>query len=389
MKTAPLWLALALLAACPPPRPIVDAGPDDDGGGQCPSTCASGSCFADGGCQCAEDAHCTSASASRCDTARSTCVACLPGDTDNCPKGQFCQSTFTCAPGCKGSSDCQSGQCLLNHDCAACQTDLECGGGRVCSTGTCAAPCSAASPCTGGRTCCSAHCVDTARDIAHCGACTVACSPSQFCTGTACAPTVFTNVCLNPRVTVLLDDLVVDGDAGVTIGNALQAGCAPTPTLRVVGVDAGVINASNGRPLVRSSELVVAAGGSFRQKLVDYLESNNVSPAYDSSNSTILSFSARDGGGATLVSAMESTVTPSHDYFLVELVREPGNGSLSLLAYGFRAPGTQAAAWYFNASMLPNHATLGDSWYLVEWTDGNANGLPDSLSEFSVVGHGT
>ncbi|MHB8877586.1 MAG: hypothetical protein ACYC8T_28170 [Myxococcaceae bacterium] len=233
---------------------------------------------------------------------------------------------------------------------------------------------------------CDGRCIDLQRDISHCGGCGVACAADQFCNGTGCKTVALSNVCENPRATVLVDSLAADVLAGEQLGAALLASCAPPPTVRYLPQSGGAIDAGSGRPLVGGSELLVTPGGSFGQALVDYFESNGISPVYDSSDGTVFSMSSRDAGA--LFSTPLSAVTPGHDYFLVELVRDPRNGSLALLVYGFFEAGTRAGAWYFTNQVLPARAGLADSWYVFEWTDADGDLAPTPGDSYLPLGSG-
>jgi hypothetical protein len=74
----------------------------------------------------------------------------------------------------------------------------------------------------------------------------------------------------------------------------------------------------------------------------------------------------------------------SSDVFVIQFIREPSSGSLILNAQGLWQPGTTAAAYYFVNVMLPTLATETKSWYVVQWTDANADMLPN-LNEFSLI----
>jgi hypothetical protein len=120
---------------------------------------------------------------------------------------------------------------------------------------------------------------------------------------------------------------------------------------------------------------------------VAYFESQGIAPVYFAFTKTTNSFMERDGG-ATLVQALQTAVTASHDYFLIELIREPIGGSLSLISYGFGGAGTEAAAWYFVHQMLPVKASITAQWIVGEWQDSNGNHVPDAADTFTVIATG-
>ncbi len=385
-----------------PPPPTTDGGGGpvpDGGGGPVPdggpaptacTTCASGYCLPDGTCvQCGTDAQCSGVTA-HCNPPTHTCVACIPSTGEGCSPSQFCASDFVCVSGCRNNAGCKSGICLANHDCAYCESNAECSQGRQCGTGTCSATCAGDGDCTGGRKCCGGACIDLTRDIHHCGTCALNCNANQFCTGTACKSVALTNVCDNSAATVLLDGLSADNDAGYVLASALTSGCSPAPTVTVIPQQASQdIDAGSGRPLLGGGKLLVAAGGSFGQNLVDYVERSGISPIFDSSTNNSYSFSTRDGGGVALFYAPSSSLSASHDYFVVQLVREPVNGTLSLVSYGFDGPGTQASAWFFAHKVMVNRAAYPGSWYVVEWTNADGDPAPSAGDTYTVIGSGS
>lgn len=390
--------ALIALAACSSNSPPGGGGvgPGTDGGtdgGTVPfacTTCASGLCLPAGGCaECVDSSKCAAPRA-RCDTTTWTCVACLV--KADCAAGQYCGADHACAAGACGiGADCTSGWCLPSHDCEDCAGDGECSPGKRCGTGLCSAPCVDTCP-TPGQTCCSGRCVDLRRDIAHCGSCQTACAANQFCTGEACATTSFENVCANPRVTVVQDLQGYDRDAGVSVGEALAA-CGPPPgsQLRYLDQDdpdAGIFDTESGRLTTRGGETLVATGGPVVQKITKYLETEGLVPVHFEGETWSRAFVGPDGGVLASADVQDGGVSARHDYFLLQLGRDPFNGSFSLSAYGFGGPGTQAAAWYFVNVVLPTRPGRADRWYVVEWTDLDGNGVPDGAGEFTVKASG-
>lgn len=77
--------------------------------------------------------------------------------------------------------------------------------GLACSSGTC----------PNGLTCCSDFCTDISLDRNNCGQCGTVCDASELCTGTACIAATFQNICVNPNV-IVIQDQVGDIDAGAS-----------------------------------------------------------------------------------------------------------------------------------------------------------------------------
>jgi hypothetical protein len=381
---------------------VEDAGPDNsvDTG---PGPCAPGS-----GDKCPTDQYCDPASLSckpgckshaACLTGACSpehaCVECVPGADDKCPAGKYCTAQYACVPGCKNDAACASGKCEATHDCTKCLSDLECGGGRVCSTGRCLDKCGTTPNCPMDSTCCGDRCADLNRDPLHCGDCNTACSSAQFCSPGGCKSAILSNVCASPAATFLLDGLSTDDAATATLEAGLASNCQPSPkTVVVAQKDSGLINPTTGKPVGGGANMVVIAGGPFGQLLLKYLESTRATPIYSYYDASVNQLRARattdggmdDGGSDTLVvNAPQSTITDSHSFFVVELMLDPPSGTLMLAIYGVSASGTQAGAWYFVQKMVPARATLDKSWYVYEWTDQDANQMPGDADTFRLV----
>jgi hypothetical protein len=136
--------------------------------------------------------------------------------------------------------------------------------------------------------------------------------------------------------------------------------------------------------------MLVVAGGPFGQLLVKYLETTaGITPIYNFYDSTVNQFRSRGPGDAgadpLLVNAMQSEITDSHSFFMIEMVIDPASGTLVFIVYGSNAAGTLAATWYFSEKMLPARATFDKSWYIYEWTDGDADKTPSDGDQFKLV----
>lgn len=338
------------------------AGIGTDGGFDC-AACATGRCQADAG----------------------VCAECLPSN-DQCPTGKYCGASFTCVVGCKNNAGCESQRCLPSHDCFECLSDSECGEGRLCGTGVCSPPCTGNTSPDGGA-CCSGRAVELARDDAHCGSCTTACSATQFCTGTACAPLALSSVCSTPVANVLYDGLSIDDQVAASLGTTLSSVCSPGLTVNAwPSNDAGVLlNTTTGQPWAHGGALFAIAGGPFGQKLVGYLERSAVSEVKFSSNATDNVLMRQSG--AVLVQAPFGQTSATHDWFVLELVKQPSRGSPSLVAYGFGPQGTMAAQYYLQTQIIPSLNTFTKAWYVIEWTDGAAVGV-GAGDTFTLVASG-
>ncbi|MET0792709.1 MAG: hypothetical protein ABW061_14405, partial [Polyangiaceae bacterium] len=292
----------------------------------------------------------------------------------------------------KDAASCASGVCGANHDCQSCISDQECAAEHVCGAQQCATACTAQQEggnpgCGTGLTCCSLHCVDVANDSRHCGACGTACTAAQFCGLAGCVSSKVSSVCEVPKVVVVLDGQVGDDPVGRAVGQMLVARCPTAPTVREVAQTvADAVNPANGRPVVGGDELIVIAGGNAVQSAAGYLTANSVAP---------LSNALKDGKfqiietstGALISSEQTGDANDSHDLFAVQFIREATSGSLILNTYGFDTSGTRAASVYLDQALLTNLTGATKSWYVGEWTDANADKIPD-FSELVLIDSG-
>ena len=133
------------------------------------------------------------------DPCKTAAITCTPGgplcaitgmvaDGTTCGGGMVC-SGGTCTPCAAGSSCTASGPCkTATIDCSTGSpvcTDTgsvpdgtSCGGSLVCTGGVCG--------CASGLTSCSGTCVDTKTDPSHCGSCTTTCTTGSTCVGGGC-----------------------------------------------------------------------------------------------------------------------------------------------------------------------------------------------------------
>lgn len=292
------------------------------------------------------------------------------------------------------ASRCASGVCEANGDCKRCVNDDECTGGRVCGSGVCAPRCGTGrSACAAPFACCNEHCVDTTIAPQHCGACGMACSGTQFCSNvvapSACKSDTLANVCASKKATFLLDGLQADQEASAVVQAAILARCAPPPVAMTSSQSvSGAINTTTGRPIAGGGELLVAVGGDSAQRLVNYLEDSGLSRVYneyDGLNTTW--FKRRDANSSVVATITMSTLSATHDYFLVELVFDRASGTLALVLYGLDVPGTRAATFHFANTMLPSIATFSQNWYLYEWSGTSAGG-PSAADTFTLLASG-
>ncbi len=241
------------------------------------------------------------------------------------------------------------------------------------------------SACSATETCCGTSCVNLSRDIQNCGSCGRTCGASEFCTtatSVSCLLVSLQNVCQNAGVTSVYDGITLDDDASDLIRNALSSGCTPAPTARTVSqTDSTTIQQSTGKALVGPGQLLVLAGGNSVSTPVDYVNAAHIAPIYAMGNELRRS---ADNSLVTKVSGLSA----DHDFFVIQVVREPSNGSLLLAVYGYYGLGTTAASWYFANVMMPSISNYTDLWYIYEWKDIINDNKPTNASEFTLVQSG-
>ena len=216
MRTRRAWWSLGLIAGC------VVAGCDGAsvvGGGPMDASADAFDVFdagspdvgmdvADVPFRCTSNAACMgNAGGAVCDVSSGRCVQCV-ATADTCPAGAYCDGAMNrCVPGCRDDDGCapgvvgdagvsdggtpRGGRCnVATRACVECLNDTHCPAGTLCAGNVCAPGCNPMRACPTGQTCCSGACVDTAANVANCGACGTRCEPPRAapaCMSGACA----------------------------------------------------------------------------------------------------------------------------------------------------------------------------------------------------------
>lgn len=337
-----------------------------------------------------------------------TCVDCL-AENDQCPAGNYCTEAHECEPGCKADgSSCASGVCDAEHNCQSCISNDECLPGLVCGNGECGEPCTGdaqgqSSDCGSDLLCCSTRCTDVLTNSENCGGCGLACDTGQFCGLQACADgasatectncldTTVAGICSIGKVIIILDSDKNDSEGNRTparaIGAALEAQCGITPVVtEAEQASLEALNLKSGRPVSGGGELLVIVGGPVFQNLAGYLEEQRIAPLYFFYDAAVSGYrrSANDENVVTLPLGDDHD---SHDFFIIQFMRDAASGSLVLNAQGLWLSGTVAAAYHVEHGILPNLAAATKAWYAYEWTDMDGDKAPD-LGEIAEVASG-
>lgn len=229
--------------------------------------------------------------------------------------------------------------------------------------------------------------MSTNNDQKHCGACGTACSNAQFCGQSGCVAARLSSVCQIGKLAVVLDGQDGDDPTGRALSQALVAHCpSPQTSREVPQTVADVLNPSTGQPVSGSDELLLIAGGNYFQKGMGYLVANKLAPL--TNLGTFETYEIHDASSNALIASEQiADVSDSHDLFAVQFMREPSSGSLILNAYGFTVGGTAAATFYFTDVIAPNVASVDKAWFVGEWTDKDADKLPDA-DELTIIASG-
>jgi hypothetical protein len=70
------------------------------------------------------------------------------------------------------------------------------------------------------------------------------------------------------------------------------------------------------------------------------------------------------------------------------LLRDPNGVSSVMTGFGFGAPGSLTAVYFFQTVIAPFLASDHHTWYLLEWTNGDADINPSAGDTFTVLGSG-
>lgn len=237
--------------------------------------------------------------------------------------------------------------------------------------------------CEEGQHCCSGACVAVVGDPHHCGGCGIDCTAQGFCSSAqTCSNAQFDALCANDSVMVLYDGQGPDEQAGDVMGAALGELCGISPSV-VHETDAQVLDQQSYQPLLPAGTTLLIGGGTYAQDAVTYLFSQDGLPIYDDGWPTV--HLRRTDNDESVASVDGTLVSSSYDVFVLQVGIEPEHGALIVSVFGLLPQGTQAGAWYFANTVLPNADLAAKHWFVVEWTDNDGGHTPDINDSFIVL----
>src|SRR5690349_5048963 len=149
-------------------------------------------------------------------------------------------------------------------------------------------------------------------------------TPIVCSTNGGCPAFAVRNLCDSPRTTLIKDEFPADNASNAMIQQALVENCVPAPAATTLEKGAaGPIDPMTGRPLAGTGDLLTIAGGAYVQKTVEYLDLIGATPVYLISQTSGWQYISRSPGNPVIAELPSETFGPTHDIFVIELVRDP------------------------------------------------------------------
>jgi len=183
----------------------------------------------------------------------------------------------------------------------------------------------------------------------------------------------FARLCDFDAHVIIEDGIALDDDVGLSFSQAVATGCGKQITRRSVSQDdASMVDTGTGRPLTPTDELIVLGGGDGPHAVVRYLLQTDTPLRWTGPPATI---TARATGRVIA----QGTTSDTNDFVILQVVREPVGGTLSISGQGYSGEGTIAAGLYLEQTVAPQIGDQSAQWIVVEWTDtdGVAGASPD------------
>lgn len=202
--------------------------------------------------------------------------------------------------------------------------------------------------------------------------------------GTDASTTGFASGCEFDSITVILDGDAMDAAAGATMAAAIGSGCSTSPTITMVNqTEPGLLDPTTFAPLFGGTSLGVLGGDAIVQNVMGYLMTASAPIRVDISGGRYRVFLT--SGGAALVDAAIPDITSSHDYAVIQIIRDAPSNSTVIATHGYVFQGTLAGAHYFSTEIAPDLPTEERTYFVLEWTDMNGDQTPNAGDTFTLL----
>ena len=197
-------------------------------------------------------------------------------------------------------------------------------------------------------------------------------------------PNSFAALCNDTRVTIIEDHVSIDDTTASMATATIQSSCGTSLVVTTVyQYDSGVLNMTTNEPLLPSTELGVLGGGNVPQLALRYLGMDM--PLVIGGPGGFVNIDVR-ATGTRIVDL--GPITATHDYAIIQIIRNADTGTRYLSLFAPGGPGTVAAGQWFQTTFAPMLATDRDSWLVFEWADTDATSGVSPGDKYAVVGSG-
>lgn len=174
-----------------------------------------------------------------------------------------------------------------------------------------------------------------------------------------------------------------DAYAFYVLSMGVVLGMQANPQWETVDTNRDLFDAVTGQPVVSGTRFVIMAPASVHAQMA-YYESNRIAPVYLYGDDSSLFWvtSANDGVILETVTS-RSSLTASSDLFLLEVFSD-GFSNYVFACYGLTAKGSMAAARFYQ-SIFQQLDAYSESWYVIQWTDTNSDGIPEPGDGYRFV----
>lgn len=200
-------------------------------------------------------------------------------------------------------------------------------------------------------------------------------------------PGTLAEVCGFENVTVILDGDAVDERVGAELAASIGSGCSTAPTVRSLDQNTpGLLDPTTHAPLLGPNDLGVFGGDVFYQLVMRYLVVS-LSPLITSEAGGRYTVVRRDTG-ATLVDVPLEEITATHDFGVIQIIHDPATDSTLVTANGHFFGGTLSASYFFTTVVAPTLTSQARGFYVIEWTNTDADPEPSAGDVITVIAQG-